>query len=220
MRILALDTSGDVCSVALNADAKTLTEYTFRHERRLTERLPGVIQFVLCDAGCTIKDMEALAVGLGPGSFTGVRVGVTMAKTFALALSIPVVGVSSLDAVAATLALANLPLIVAVPTRRTESIAAFYRPGESVPIAAPQAFANDQIVALGQEALGTERVFLTGEAAPIITSVTPDAFPFSAFSASPSAGKIAALAAERLTKGESDDADTLAPLYVMPPPTG
>ena len=221
MRILALDTSGDVCSVAVNDDAQTLAEYTFRHERRLTERLPGVIQFVLRDAGYTIKDVQGIAVGIGPGSFTGVRVGVTMAKAFALALDCPIIGVSSLDAVAASLSrIALTPLIVAVPTRRTESIAAFYRPGASLPVAPPQAISNEQIVALGRESLSATRIILAGEAALIVAAVTPDTAGLSALLASPSAAQIAELSASRFANAETDDADALTPLYVTPPPTG
>jgi tRNA threonylcarbamoyladenosine biosynthesis protein TsaB len=135
MLILALDTSGDMCSVALaRGDGTVRSVFSFQHERRLSERLPGAITFVLNDAQTTLADVDALAVGLGPGSFTGVRVGVTMAKTLAQALDRPVVGVCSLAALAAPL----LPLLAAAggdallaavsPARRGEVIAAFYDP--------------------------------------------------------------------------------------------
>ncbi|MBC8141462.1 MAG: tRNA (adenosine(37)-N6)-threonylcarbamoyltransferase complex dimerization subunit type 1 TsaB, partial [Armatimonadetes bacterium] len=65
MLILAIDTSGETCSVAVSDGDTCRAEYVFRHERRLIERLPGAVQFVLSDAGLTISDIEAFAVGLG-----------------------------------------------------------------------------------------------------------------------------------------------------------
>lgn len=230
MLILAFDTSGDVCSVALaggDDGERIVTEYAFRHERRLTERLPHIIQFVLSDAGYTLNDVEGFVVGLGPGSFTGVRIGVTMAKSFALATGKPLVGVSSLDAVAAALVHVEMPVIVAVQTRRDYSIVAFYRRGEIIPVGAtPQIFLHSAVIAEAGRWLEGERVLLTGEAAAIVAAATPKpSLPVpqlipTIHAVAPSAAQIAKLAAPRLTCRQSDDPDTLVPLYVAPPPTG
>ena len=100
MLILAVDTAGEVCSVALSEGKTVRGVYRFRHNRHLVERIPAVVEFVLGDFGATLADVEAFVAGLGPGSFTGVRVGVTMAKMWAFARNKPVVGISSLDALA------------------------------------------------------------------------------------------------------------------------
>ena len=90
MLILALDTSGDICSAAIFDGERELSTLTFRHDRQLSERLPAIIDFLLADRRISLQDIEVFAVGLGPGSFTGVRIGVTLAKTFAHALKPPI----------------------------------------------------------------------------------------------------------------------------------
>lgn len=226
-RILSLDTSGDICSVAVFDGDRLLTEYRFRHERRLSERLPAAVEFVLRDAGATLQGVDAFAVGLGPGSFTGVRVGVTTAKVWAMALGKPVVGISSLDALAA--GVPGLPVsggIAAVaPTRRHEVVAAFYRFGQVVPVAPPAVVRNESLVSLAREWLSLAPdapLILCGEAVPAVLAETPEPAPaaVSAAEAAPSAALVARLAAARLARGESDTTDSLVPLYVTPSPVG
>lgn len=224
MLTLALDTSGEICSVALfDGDRERIT-YTFRHERHLSERLPTIIEFVLSDGRTTLQEVEAFAVGLGPGSFTGVRIGVTMAKGFAWALGKPLVGVSSLDAVA--LPFRGLPdtVIAAVtPTRRTEVVAAFYSGNWAIPIAEPGVVANADVAQAAANHFPNRRILICGEAADMVLSAVPENVTsprIEARYAYPSAAAIARLAALRLSHGESDNTETLVPLYVTPTPVG
>ncbi|MDX1934859.1 MAG: tRNA (adenosine(37)-N6)-threonylcarbamoyltransferase complex dimerization subunit type 1 TsaB [Capsulimonadales bacterium] len=220
MVILALDTSGDSCSVAVARSETVLVTYHFRHERRLSERLNGTIDFVLRDAGVSLAETEAIAVGVGPGSFTGVRVGVTLAKTLALVREIPVLGVSSLNAlVEPVAALTGNPIVAAVPTRRTESIAAFFTAGSVEPVLPPAVYANDTLMAVARQSLGDGELLLLGEAATSIRAVTPDRRVIFR-PAFPGADAVARLAAPRLILGESDDVETLVPRYVAPTPVG
>ena len=78
-----------------------MTEYTFRHEMHLSERLMEIAERVLHDANAELGDVTAFAVGIGPGSFTGTRIGVMTLKTWASVLNRPLAGISSLDALAA-----------------------------------------------------------------------------------------------------------------------
>ena len=79
MLICACDTSGDVCSIALFEDATELAAWSFRHDRKLSERLAPLVKQMLHEQkSATVRDVDAWAVGLGPGSFTGVRIGVTL----------------------------------------------------------------------------------------------------------------------------------------------
>ena len=224
MLTLALDTSGEICSVALfDGDLERVT-YTFRHERHLSERLPAIIEFVLADGRTTLQDIEAFAVGLGPGSFTGVRIGVTMAKGFAWVLGKPLVGVSSLDAVA--LPFRGLPdtVIAAVtPTRRTEVVAAFYSGDWAAPITEPAVVANADVVASAANHFPNQRILICGEAADLVLSATSEDVTNPLIQARysyPSAAAIARLAALRLSRGDSDNTETLVPLYVTPTPVG
>jgi len=96
MLILAFDTATDVATSALVADGEVLGERTSRAVTLLED-----VDALLRQSGTHTGDIEALAVGIGPGSFTGVRIGLATARGLALALGIPAAGVSTLDALAA-----------------------------------------------------------------------------------------------------------------------
>lgn len=218
MLILSLDTTGDVCSLCVAEGSHTLGELYFRHARRLSERLPRLVDFLLHDAGASLRDVEAFAVGAGPGSFTGVRVGVTTAKTLAHALGRSLVGISSLDALAEPfLFLPSAGIVAVVPARRDEVVAGFYRAGAAVPVAKPAVIPVAEVLARAAAALGEEDALLVcGEAAPALppsSRVGVSATPVSAAS-------VARLAARRLERGETDDPLTFAPYYVTPSPVG
>jgi tRNA threonylcarbamoyladenosine biosynthesis protein TsaB len=96
MLILAFDTATDVATSALVSDGEVLGERSSRAVTLLED-----VDALLRQAGAHTRDLDALAVGIGPGSFTGVRVGLATARGLALALDLPVAGVSTLDAIAA-----------------------------------------------------------------------------------------------------------------------
>jgi tRNA threonylcarbamoyladenosine biosynthesis protein TsaB len=96
MLILAFDTATDVATSALVSDGEVQGERASRAVTLLED-----VDALLRQAGMHTGDVDALAVGIGPGSFTGVRVGLATARGLALALGIPVAGVSTLDALAA-----------------------------------------------------------------------------------------------------------------------
>src|SRR5919107_4525311 len=96
MLILAFDTATDVATSALVADGEVLGERVSRAATLLED-----VDALLRQAGAHTREVEALAVGIGPGSFTGVRIGLSTARGLALALGVPVAGVSTLDALAA-----------------------------------------------------------------------------------------------------------------------
>ncbi|MEQ9928780.1 tRNA (adenosine(37)-N6)-threonylcarbamoyltransferase complex dimerization subunit type 1 TsaB [Pectobacterium parvum] len=98
-RILALDTATEACSVALwnEGEIHSLFEICPREH---TQRILPMVQQVLADSGLTLKDLDALAFGQGPGSFTGVRIGIGIAQGLALGADLPLLGVSSLATMA------------------------------------------------------------------------------------------------------------------------
>ena len=96
MLILAFDTATDVATSALVSDGEVLGERTSRAVTLLED-----VDALLRQAGARTGDLDGLAVGIGPGSFTGVRVGLATARGLALALGVPVAGVSTLGALAA-----------------------------------------------------------------------------------------------------------------------
>jgi tRNA threonylcarbamoyladenosine biosynthesis protein TsaB len=96
MLVLAFDTATDVATSAVLEDGRVLGERT-SEPRSLLAAIDGLLQ----DAGIEPADLGALVVGTGPGSFTSTRIGLAVARGLALALDLPVAGVSTLDALAA-----------------------------------------------------------------------------------------------------------------------
>ncbi len=95
--ILHLDTSTQVCSVALSAEGKLLGIRESQDEKTHSRRLSVFIQELLKENGLHVGGLDAVAVGLGPGSYTGLRIGVSTAKGLAYASGLPVIGIGTLD---------------------------------------------------------------------------------------------------------------------------
>lgn len=99
--LLAIDSATAAMSVALVNKGKLLAEVNSLVERNHSVYLLPAIEEALNEAGLSLRSLQGIAVGKGPGSYTGVRIGVTVAKTFAWSLKLPVAGVSSLETMAA-----------------------------------------------------------------------------------------------------------------------
>ncbi|MBO2943769.1 tRNA (adenosine(37)-N6)-threonylcarbamoyltransferase complex dimerization subunit type 1 TsaB [Paenibacillus sp. F411] len=99
-RLLALDTSTASLAAAVLEDQELLGEIHESVERNHSVHMHPVLERVLQQSGVTVADLDGIAVGVGPGSYTGVRMAVTAAKTLAWANDIPIVGISSLHALA------------------------------------------------------------------------------------------------------------------------
>lgn len=100
MIVLAIDTSLDACSVAIVRDGETLAHLSEPMERGQAERLAPMVREASDAARVAFAKMDRIAVTTGPGSFTGVRVGLSFARALALSLNKPCVGVSTLEALA------------------------------------------------------------------------------------------------------------------------
>ena len=123
MLLLAIDTSTSAIAVALHDGERVVAERSTLDVRRHTEHVAPSIAAVLEEAGCSAGDVTAVAVGVGPGPFTGLRVGMVTATVFAHARGIPVHGVCSLDALAHEAAVTGAvrgELVVATDARRKE----------------------------------------------------------------------------------------------------
>lgn len=99
MRILAIDTATEACSAALWNDG-TLSAHFEICPREHTQRILPLVQEVLTESGTTLSELDALAFGRGPGSFTGVRIGIGIAQGLALGAELPMIGVSTLATMA------------------------------------------------------------------------------------------------------------------------
>src|SRR5687767_11705385 len=124
MKLLALDTAANLCSVAvLDVESGTILAASSEDiGKGHAERLMTAIEQVAATARISIADIGKIAVSIGPGSFTGVRVGVSTARGFALALKCPAVGISTLQALAydAAKQFSHRPILSIIDARRDE----------------------------------------------------------------------------------------------------
>jgi tRNA threonylcarbamoyl adenosine modification protein YeaZ len=123
--LLALDTATDAVTVALHDGTAVVAECTVEDRLRHGELLAPTIDRVLREAGIRPDALTGIAVGVGPGPYTGLRIGIVTASTMAAALGIDVVGVCSLDVVAAAVTRSG-PFLVATDARRKEVFWARY----------------------------------------------------------------------------------------------
>jgi tRNA threonylcarbamoyl adenosine modification protein YeaZ len=153
MIVLAIDTAGVDCSAALydSAAGRLLAEVTEEIGKGHAERLMAVIDAALEKSGLRLDAVKRIAVVVGPGSFTGIRVGVAAARGFALALGVESVGVTTLEVLAANWREGNAgPVVVAMDAKRNEIYA--------------QAFAADGSALTEPEAVSAEKVAELAEA--------------------------------------------------------
>jgi tRNA threonylcarbamoyl adenosine modification protein YeaZ len=103
MKLLILESSGLVASVAVMEDEKMIGEYTVNYKKTHSQTLLPMVDELVKNIGLDLKELDAIAISKGPGSFTGLRIGSATAKGLAQALNIPIVPVSSLEGLAANL---------------------------------------------------------------------------------------------------------------------
>jgi tRNA threonylcarbamoyladenosine biosynthesis protein TsaB len=127
MRILALETATLAGGAALLDGDAVIAETRSNIALTHSERVMAAVDRVLRDARWTVNDLDGLAVSIGPGSFTGLRVGLATVKGLAFARSLPVAPVPTLDALAATLPFADAPVVPLLGARKNEVYLSCYR---------------------------------------------------------------------------------------------
>ena len=168
MRLLAIDTAAHLCAACiLDTETGERGRAVLDIGKGQAERLMAVIDAALTEAGATHADLDAIVVSVGPGSFTGVRVGVAAARGLALALKIPTVGVTTLEALAREAAQPGRPVVAKIEAGRGQAyVAAFSADG--VQTFGPAALTLEDADALIRDMAG-EPVVATGRTADIAT---------------------------------------------------
>lgn len=205
--LLALDTAAELCAACLWADGRERGRAVERMRTGHAERLMAVIEAALGEAGAGYSDVSGIAVSIGPGSFTGIRVGVATARGLALGLGRPSVGVSTLEAIAASVDGGDRPVMVALEGGRGAIHAAVFDAGGAV--LHPPASLDLAEAAGWAEALSP---VLAGNAAPRLAEVLP--LPVLATEPTADIAVFARLGAERLGTGATEKP---RPLYIRPP---
>lgn len=211
MRVLAVETSTLSGGAALLDSERVVGEYTLDVRIAHSERLMAAIDQLLTDAGWTARDLEGIAVSVGPGSFTGLRVGLSTVKGLALALSIPVAAVPTLDAMAAMLPFAALPVCPVLDARKREVYASLYR-WDGLGMRR-----HWEYLAIAPDDLArrlNEPVIVIGDGADAIRS--PFARPIQPPRRGPAPAVVGALGRARLEMGDTVAVADLLPIYLRP----
>lgn len=221
MLILGIDTSEEIGVVVLGRDSRLLGEYHFHCRMSLLRRLLPTIEMILADAGCGAADLDGIAVGLGPGSFTGLRIGVTTAKSLAYTLGKPLVGVGTLDALAYGCGPSATGLICPMTHARTGEVywSLFDSTGEvriTEPAVGPLSEVFDCVLDQGSSvqfcgsgALKNAEAIRHKFGSQALVSRSWDSFPRGA--------SILEMCEPSITAGVTHDPMTLVPLYIRRP---
>ena len=220
MKILALETSARAVSVAITENGKVLASAYQDTGLTHSRTLMPLAESLLRNVGLSARDMDAFAVAAGPGSFTGIRIGVAAAKGLAFGAERPTVGVSTLAAMARNVAFADGLIIAAMDARRQQVYEATFRAGNST----LSRLTPDRAVSLAElseELRGeTSPILVVGDGAELCAGYL-DAHGVRCRLAPPHLlmqnAVSVALEAESLPESEYVSARDLRPVYLRPP---
>lgn len=214
MKILAVDTSSNVASVAIVDDEKLVCECVLNNKLTHSQTLMPMIDEVLKKSELAPDDVDLFAVADGPGSFTGLRIGVTTIKGLAHACNKPVCGVNTLEALAYNLPYCPYIISPIMDARREQVYNAFYKweNGELKELVSPRAFSLEECLNELLE-LGENVVFL-GDGVPVFREkITLKLNDKAHFAPQFACTQRAACVAECAKKKKNMNYDELAPVY-------
>ncbi|MBI2287773.1 MAG: tRNA (adenosine(37)-N6)-threonylcarbamoyltransferase complex dimerization subunit type 1 TsaB [Chloroflexi bacterium] len=213
---LAIDTSTDTASLALVQDSVILAELTWRSGQNHTTQLLPNLSYLLRQAGLSLQSADGIIVAKGPGSYNGLRVGVSTAKGLAFSLGVPIVGISTLEVEAYPHAGTGLPVCPVFNAGRGEIATALYRRQRNkwCQLVAEHITTVDTLCS----EIASKTVFC-GEFVPVIADRLREQLQQKVILISPAAGLrragfLAELGLERLRAGDDDNPVTLQPLYL------
>jgi tRNA threonylcarbamoyl adenosine modification protein YeaZ len=217
---LAIDTSTDMASLAVVQDGQVLAELTWHCQRSHTTELLSQLTHLLHDAGADLQSASGVIVARGPGSYNGLRVGISTAKGLALSLGIPIVGIGTLEAAAYQHADTGLPVCPISNAGRGEIAAAMYQKKAT---GWHQLIGEHLTTVDALWPLITSRTVFCGELADSAVTELRKRLKQMAVIPPPAArvrraSFLAELGLERLRAGQCDDLATLQPLYLRRPP--
>ncbi|MBM3149094.1 MAG: tRNA (adenosine(37)-N6)-threonylcarbamoyltransferase complex dimerization subunit type 1 TsaB [Chloroflexi bacterium] len=216
---LAIDTSTDYASIALSHQGVTLSEFSWHTKQNHTKELVPNIDYLLRQARTEPQAIEAIFVARGPGSFNGLRVGMSAAKGFAFSLEVPLVAISTLEIEAYSFAFTGLRICPVHSAGRGEIATALYQQTNDWRCLIPEYITTAD--KLCQET--RERTVFCGEIPLVVVEELESTLGDLALvpelaARMRHASQLAALAWRRLSLGEKDDPASLQPTYLRPPP--
>ena len=216
MRVLGIDTSGYANAVGVVESNQVLADFNFEARADSLEKIVTNIDFVLKEAGLSLEDIDGFGVGLGPGSWTGIRVGVTVSKILAYSTSRPIAGVPTLEALAYHARNTSNLICPIIYAGAGEMVyAGFYRSQDGSISREGEYYVGDIQGLAG--IVSEPAVFVGAEAkaySQLISQALGSSKGITAIEGVPNGAAVARLAAARLEHGDSDDVLSLTPLYL------
>lgn len=229
MIILGIDSATDAVSVALGEDSRVLAHSEVVSDRQHCEALTPMIDFVCKQADVSFREIGAIAVDVGPGLFTGMRVGVATAKAIAFSLDLPIIGICSLDILASAAPRTDSVSISVIDARRHEIYWSMYRQinNQLTQVLAPRVGPVTELVAsvlerfqsaqfVGNGALRYQSEIIDALGTSIGTSIQGCEFADARFSR-PTASAVVAMAHRLAVEERWQSADQLSPMYLRQP---
>lgn len=215
MKILAMDTSSINATVALCDENKILGEFTVAGDRAHSQIIMPMLDELMKKCSLDVKDIDVFAVALGPGSFTGLRIGIAAVKTLAMALGKNIIGVSSLDTVAVNFPVSDTYICPVFDARRSDVYNAVYINGEKT--VADRICTIDTVL----EEMKGKKVIFAGDGIikyrEKILSYANENWQLAPMHLTlQRASALAAIALERANKNEFDNSDEMLPIYIRP----
>lgn len=218
MLILGIETATQQVSVALGGHEGVIGLIEIARGRRHAETLVPAIDFLCSQADIGLDEIGLVAVDIGPGLFTGMRVGLATAKALAQALRVPMIGISSLDLLAFPHRRSDRVVVPVVDARKGEVFYAMYRqvPGGLQQVAAPRAAPVDELVA--DLLARSQETLCVGDGALRYRNEIREGYHCEfADEAHPSAAPLVQLAHARALREEWSNPSEIQPLYLRPP---
>lgn len=216
MKILGIDTATDICGIAIVEDRILISEFRSHIKRAHAEKIIQAIDQVLQDANLKLTEMAGIAISIGPGSFTGLRIGLAAVKGLALATNLPVVAVPTLDALVMQAYFCRDQICPLVKAQADEAYTALYhfQQGRLIRNTDFQVIQLsslhqliDQKTLLINVGMKNLSDFITGRLADWVEIAPPEHSLTSGYF-------VALLAAEKFSRQEYDDIDKLEPFYL------
>ena len=175
MLVMGLDTATDIGAIGLIKNNNFLGEVNICLQQRHSERLLENIDYLLGEAGVDKKELSGLAVSLGPGSFTGLRIGLTCIKTMAQFLQIPVVGISTLELFAASIADRDGLLLPLMDARHKRVYTALFQGGNDIKLEENRIWPDrtmklEELIVELKEVAADKTVYLIGPGCPVYSA--------------------------------------------------
>jgi tRNA threonylcarbamoyladenosine biosynthesis protein TsaB len=217
MLVLGIDSATSVATAALADTKEVIAELFYNTKKNHSQRLMPMIDSILQDTGISLEDIEGFSVSIGPGSFTGLRIGLSTIKGLAHVLQKPLVGISTLDALANNLKGSCGLICPILNARKNEVYTALYDGVTMNLLTEYLAVSPDKIIKIIEKK--GEMVTILGDGVEIFKDLFIDrlgeqikfALPNNNL---PRAGQIACLGAKKLIKGQNDSLDLLKPFYI------